>query len=75
MGQVQDRLCRGCLKVYSIKNDYTLDPIINATIKRLVKKRHKLYLHGRKYKDPDVKIRSLYWRFRTHVQEVLRDAY
>ena len=46
---------------------------IDATIKRLVKKRHKLYLRARKSKDPDVKIH--YKRFRAHVQKVLRDAY
>ena len=45
-------------------------PWIDATIKRLVKKRHKLYLRARKSKDPDVKIH--YKRFRAHVQ---RDAY
>ena len=48
-------------------------PWINATIKRLVKKRHKLCLRARKSKDPDVKIH--YKRFRAHVQKVLRDAY
>ena len=48
-------------------------PWIDATIKRLVKKRHKLYLLARKSKDPDVKIH--YKRFRAHVQKVLRDAY
>ena len=48
-------------------------PWIDATIKRLVKKRHKLYLRARKSKDPDVKIH--YKRFRAHVQKVLRDAY
>ena len=48
-------------------------PWIDATIKRLVKKIHKLYLRARKSKDPDVKIH--YKRFRAHVQKVLRDAY
>ena len=38
-----------------------------------VKKRHKLYLRARESKDPDVKIH--YKRFRAHVQKVLRDAY
>ena len=47
-------------------------PWIDATIKQLVKKRHKLYLRARKSKDPDVKIH--YKRFRAHVQKVLRDA-
>ena len=46
---------------------------IDLTIKRLVKKRNKLYLRARKSKDPDVKIH--YKRFRAHVQKVLRDAY
>ena len=54
------------------KTKYSV-PWIDATIKRLVKKRHKLYLRARKSKDPDVKI--LYKRFRAHVQKVLRDAY
>ena len=46
---------------------------IDLTIKRLVKKRNKLYLRARKSKGPDVKIH--YKRFRAHVQKVLRDAY
>ena len=46
---------------------------IGVTIKRLVKKRHKLYLRARKSKDPDVKIH--YKRFIAHVQKVLRDTY
>ena len=54
------------------KTKYSV-PWIYATIKRLVKKRHKGYLHARKSKDPDVKIH--YKRFRAHVQKVLRDAY
>ena len=37
------------------------------------KKRHKLYLHACKSKDPDLKIH--YKPFRAHVQKVLRDAY
>ena len=48
-------------------------PWIDLTIKRLVKKRNKLYLRARKSKDPDVKIH--YKRFRAHVQKVLRDAF
>ena len=55
------------------KTKYSV-PWIDATIKRLVKKRHiKLYLHARKSKDPDVKIH--YKRFRAHIQKVLREAY
>ena len=34
----------------------TKNCVIDATIKRLVKKGHKLYLRARKSKDPDVKI-------------------
>ena len=48
-------------------------PWIDLTIKRLVKKRNKLYLCARKSKNPDVKIH--YKRFRAHVQKVLKDAY
>ena len=54
------------------KTKYSVS-LIDATIKRLVKKRHKLYLRARKSKDPDVKIN--YKRIRAHVQKVLRDAY
>ena len=48
-------------------------PWIDVMIKRLVKKRHKLYLCARKSNDPDVKIH--YKRSGAHVQKVLRDAY
>ena len=54
------------------KTKYSV-PWIDVTIKRLVKKRNKLYLRARKSKDPDVKIH--YKRFRAHLQKVLRDAY
>ena len=54
------------------KTKYSV-PWIDATINRLVTKRHKLYLHARKSKDPDVKFH--YKRFRAHVQKVLRNAY
>ena len=54
------------------KTKYSV-PWIDLTIKRLVKKRNKLYLRARKSKDPDVKIH--YKRLRAHVQKVLRDAY
>ena len=49
------------------KTKYSV-PWIDVTIKRLVKKRNKLYLCTRKSKDH-------YKRFRAHVQKVLRDAY
>ena len=52
------------------KTKYSV-PWIDLTIKGLVKKRNKLYLRARKYKDPDVKIH--YKRFRAYVQKVLRD--
>ena len=54
------------------KTKYSV-PWIDVPIKRLVKKRHKLYLRACKSKDPDVKIH--YKRFRAHVQKVLRYAY
>ena len=54
------------------KTKYSV-PWIVATFKRLVKRRHKLYLRARKPKDPDVK--NHYKRFKAHVQKVLRDAY
>ena len=54
------------------KTKYSL-PWIDATIKRLMKRRQKLYLLARKSNDPDVK--NHYKRFRAHVQKVERDAY
>ena len=54
------------------KTKYSV-PWLDVTIKRHVKKKHKLYLRARKSKDPDVKIH--YKRFRAHVQTVLRAAY
>ena len=54
------------------KTKYSV-PWIDINIKRLVKKRQKLYLRARKSKDHDVKIH--YKRFRAHAQKVLRDAY
>ena len=54
------------------KTKYSV-PLIDLTIKRLVKKRNKLFLCARKSKDPDVKI--YYKQFRAHVQKVLIDAY
>ena len=51
------------------KTKYSMPGII-VTIKRLVKKRHKLYLRARKSKDHDVKI-----HFIAHVQKVLIDVY
>ena len=47
------------------KTKYSV-PWIDLSIKRLVKKRHKLYLRARKSKDPDVKIH--YKRFRANAQ-------
>ena len=54
------------------KTKYSL-PWIDATIKRLMKRRQKLYLRARKSNDPDVK--NHHKRFRAHVQKVQRDAY
>ena len=80
MGQIQNRLCKtGFAEAVErfipskmTKTKYSV-PWIDVTIKRLVKRRHKLYLRARKSNDPDVKIH--YKRFRAHVQKVLRDAY
>ena len=52
------------------KTKYSL-PWIDATIKRLMKRRQKLYLRARKSNDPDVK--NHYKRFRAHVQKVERE--
>ena len=54
------------------KAKYSL-PWLDATIKRLMKRRQKLYLCARKSNDPVVK--NHYKRYRTHVQKVERDAY
>ena len=54
------------------KTKYSV-PWIDATIKRLVKKRRNLYFRAHKSKDPDGKIH--YKQFRAHFQTVLRDAY
>ena len=43
-------------------------PWIDATMKRLLKRRQKLYILARKSNDPDVK--NHYKRFRAHVQKV-----
>ena len=52
------------------KTKYSV-PWIYVTVKRLVKKRHKLYLSAHKSKMPDVKV--YYKQFRAMVQKVLRD--
>ena len=54
------------------KTKYSL-PWIDNSIKRLIKKRHKLYIRARKSSSPDIK--SHYKRFRSHVQKIIRDAY
>ena len=54
------------------KTKYSM-PWNDATIKRLIKRRQKLYLHARKSNDPDVK--NHYNPFRVQVQNVERDAY
>ena len=78
MGQIQNRLCRGCRNVYPVENDQTKYsqsvPWIDVTIKQLVKKRNELYLRARKSKDPDVKIHNLQ-AVQSIVQKVMRDAY
>ena len=54
------------------KTKYSL-PWIDNSIKRLIRKRDKLYFRARKSSSPDIK--SHYKRFRAHVQKTIRDAY
>ena len=48
-------------------------PWIDSSIKRLIKRRDRLYFRARKSGSPDIK--SHYKRFRAHVQKVIKDAY
>ena len=54
------------------KTKYSL-PWIDNSIKRLIRKRDKLYFRARKSSSPDIK--SHCKRFRTHVQKTITDAY
>ena len=54
------------------KTKYSL-PWIDSSIRRLIRKREKLYFRACKSSSPDVK--NHYKRFRAHVQKVIRDAY
>ena len=54
------------------KTKYSL-PWIDCTIKRLIKKRDRLYFRARRSSSPDIK--NHYKRFRAHVQKAIRDAY
>ena len=54
------------------KTKYSL-PWIDSSIRRLIRKREKLYFRARKSSSPDVK--NHYKRFRAHVQKVIIDAY
>ena len=54
------------------KTKYSL-PWIDSSIKRLIRKRDKLYFRARKSSNPDIK--NHYKRFRAHVQKSIRDAY
>ena len=54
------------------KTKYSL-PRIDTSIKRLIRKRDRLYHRARKSSSPDIK--SHYKRFRAYVQKVVRDAY
>ena len=54
------------------KTKYSL-PWIDHSIKRLIRKREKLYFRARKSNSPDIK--NHYKRFRAHVQKAIRDAY
>ena len=48
-------------------------PWIDSSIRRLIRKRERLYFRSRKSSSPDFK--NHYKRFRAHVQKVIRDAY
>ena len=48
-------------------------PWIDSSIKRLIKRRDRLYFRARRSSSPDIK--SHYKRFRARVQKVIRDAY
>ena len=54
------------------KTKYSL-PWIDSSIKRLIRKRDKLYFRARRSSSPDIK--NHYKRFRAHVQKAIRDAY
>ena len=53
------------------KTKYSL-PWVDSSIKRLIRKRDKLYFHARRSSSPDIK--NHYKRFRAHVQKAIRDA-
>ena len=53
-------------KLYSL-------PWIDASIRKLLKRKERLHLRARKSGSPDVK--NHYMKFRAHVQKVIRDAY
>ena len=48
-------------------------PWIDSSIRRLIRKRDKLYFRARRSSSPDIK--NHYKRFRAHVPKVIRDAY
>ena len=54
------------------KTKYSL-PWIDTSIKRLIRKRDKLYFRARRSSSLDIK--NHYKRFRAHVQKAIRDAY
>ena len=54
------------------KTKYSL-PWIDSMIKRLIRKRDKLYFRARRSSSPDIK--NHYKRFRAHAQKAIRDAY
>ena len=54
------------------KTKYSL-PWINSSIKRLIRRRDRIYFRAHKSSSPTIK--SHYKRFRAHVQKVIRDAY
>ena len=54
------------------KIKYSL-PWIDSSIKRLIRRRDRLYFRARKSSNPDIK--SHYKRFRAHSQKVIRDVF
>ena len=54
------------------KTKYSL-PWIDASIRKLLKRKGRLHLRARKSDSPDVK--NQFKKFRAHVQKVIRDAY
>ena len=66
------RLLKGLFRQKMTKTKYS-SPWIDSSIKRLIKRRDRLYFRARKSSSPEIKSHNK--RFRAHVQKVIRDAY